>query len=62
MISLRKILLRLIVGWWMVPATWVIVFPLMRLMSETNKEAINDCIDLSKAYWNGFSCRSSLRD
>ena len=50
---MRIILLRLLIGWWMIPATWVLVWPLLWLLSSVKGEAAYICRDLTHSFWRG---------
>jgi hypothetical protein len=50
----RVLLLRVLIGWWAIPAMWLMMWPLGWLTSGDAEETTDMLIDLSNYYWNGF--------
>lgn len=50
--SVRIFLLRVLLSSWMAPGPWLVVWPLVALLSGV-KDANRVCVDVSKTYWNG---------
>lgn len=51
--TLRIVMLRILLAWWMIPASWIVVFPLFALLGGVD-EAMLCVIDLNDALWNGI--------
>jgi hypothetical protein len=51
--NVRIILLRIFIGSWMIPASWILVWPLIALLVGT-KSATEETISLDHALWNGL--------
>lgn len=50
--TVRVLLLRLILGWWMIPCTWLINWPLGFLLFGPSV-ATENCMDVSYTLWFG---------
>lgn len=50
---MRIILLRILLGWWMIPFALIFIFPLFWLLSGL-ETAINDIKELSRDLWYGM--------
>ena len=50
--KLRIFLLRILIASWMIPVSWVIMWPLFALMSGV-KEGTDGVIDFNRSLWNG---------
>lgn len=51
--NVRILLLRILIASWMIPASWIVVWPLIALLVGT-KVATKDVIDLDRTLWNGL--------
>lgn len=51
--NIRIFLLRVIIGTWMIPISWITLFPLLCLLGGV-KEAIQDTIYFDSCVWNGM--------
>jgi hypothetical protein len=50
----RVLLLRVFIGWWAIPAMWLIMWPLNWLMSGDTEETTDMLMELSTIFWYGF--------
>jgi hypothetical protein len=51
MILLRKIILRCLFSWWLIPSFWLIFWPMAFLISG-HTEATYRCRELTRMTWN----------
>jgi hypothetical protein len=50
---MRIYLLRILIASWMIPFSWIIIFPISILFSGS-KIAIGDIVEFNETLWNGF--------
>lgn len=51
---MRLLALRLVIGWWMIPLVWIVVWPIIFLMVGNKISATLCCSEISRVAWNGF--------
>lgn len=48
---MRIILLRVLIGWWMIPVVWLIMMPLFCVLLFDVDRAIQECKGISHDLW-----------
>ena len=49
----RIFLLRILIGWYMIPLFWIILLPFFYLLSGKWKRSIEDIYEATKGLWYG---------
>jgi len=52
-VNMRIILLRILIASWMIPFSWVLIFPIFVLLTGWD-EGIDITIELNSDLWNGM--------
>jgi len=50
---MRLFLLRILLSWWMIPASWLTIFPLIYLLSGDTNDAKYEVMQFCKYIWHG---------